>query len=1192
MSTFFTNRSRLLGWSIMVFILLSAARSYGWPCSGESNLFDLSPCHTDAYFAAESNIFSLNGEEQTYSLNLSASYSIEQQAARILVYAYDTVSGSLVSTGQGSYRISQGNQVIVSKSLFYSDSARVWDSGNVAMAGAGEFLVGATINGQSVYKTVFIGSPSIVHLTGTARDDDGNPIGGVTIKLYNASTILGIADIYNLPLPLAIVTTLDNGEFDFGSLPNGQYILILQTDDGITIGQVFWLRDSEETHPEIIVENPGRTELLGSLLGLRESIQENVVNKQTEWMMDVAKTVDGDLDASPDLVDWCLLAGNIVSETAASFGMAWIAGLSPSHFGDIAGQVTVDSLTNQGLILAGTITAVESASLNNQALAAKGALAQPYFAYGETAIEELTEIDSVLSTDIKLLLDPKLHTPILEMAFRRDDPMHRHSKDWFKNLGSYSFANDRLNTYYASAVKNFPNLPENFSINKAEAILTAADNQLKALGSGTGLIFVSPNPEEYSSTDATFESLALNLADFYQKYQVGRSKKEIADWIKKGSSVVSIGGHTVAAASAAGVVSAPGAAVAETVALAASAVSFGTGVIQAGIKADMAGTYVNMSSKYCANLLTAPLVLKRTEAFVISETTDPYYLNPSNSFGGAIENVTLGSLNIGGREVFFPIQLTLLPFCPPIQLTSTKLATVDFGNPAGENSPAVYRIESKVLDSSGAHDHVVTNGGELYAGQTTQVQIPFQGHLMANRLLSAGTLEARLWVGPFQSPSEHCVITRDFIVMPINIGGLPGPLGEGQDIELGMKKPLHFVRTKEQFLSGEDIIGMADRVRERYEATLTVGSNVIERNYTFSNDIFESEFRLYRPLGTKVSFFVEKDGGYIGWDPITETVHYGFPGDYSGKDANPESYVVPNCGGETINVRVELGDVITDPVNLLLEVWERPKRDAVMAVLPDSISIVAETGGIQTAEIAVGESSHQKPLQDITLSLSELKNETGNSLPWSSVKSFDTNNVMAGGVRTYHIEINTKNAFGGTYTGTVSVGSSNAGTVEVPVEVTVEITAVDDVYTTSKQQTLNVAAPGVLANDESTNGSTLSAIKVSDPAHGTLTLNADGSFIYIPDDNFNGVDSFTYKVNDGIADSNVATVTINVLGEIVPGDIDGSGTVDLRDAILALKVSVGISGGDVYPDRDINEDGKIGREEVIYILQKVSGLRQ
>ncbi|NEU06742.1 tandem-95 repeat protein, partial [Flavihumibacter sp. R14] len=54
------------------------------------------------------------------------------------------------------------------------------------------------------------------------------------------------------------------------------------------------------------------------------------------------------------------------------------------------------------------------------------------------------------------------------------------------------------------------------------------------------------------------------------------------------------------------------------------------------------------------------------------------------------------------------------------------------------------------------------------------------------------------------------------------------------------------------------------------------------------------------------------------------------------------------------------------------------------------------------------------------------------------------------------------------------------------------------------------------------------AIKVTDPANGTLVFNADGSFTYTPNANFNGTDSFTYKVSDGSLESNIATVTITV----------------------------------------------------------------
>jgi VCBS repeat-containing protein len=51
---------------------------------------------------------------------------------------------------------------------------------------------------------------------------------------------------------------------------------------------------------------------------------------------------------------------------------------------------------------------------------------------------------------------------------------------------------------------------------------------------------------------------------------------------------------------------------------------------------------------------------------------------------------------------------------------------------------------------------------------------------------------------------------------------------------------------------------------------------------------------------------------------------------------------------------------------------------------------------------------------------------------------------------------------------------------------------------------------------------------VTGPAHGQLALNADGTYTYTPDANFNGSDSFSYSVNDGELDSNLATVQLSV----------------------------------------------------------------
>jgi VCBS repeat-containing protein len=97
-------------------------------------------------------------------------------------------------------------------------------------------------------------------------------------------------------------------------------------------------------------------------------------------------------------------------------------------------------------------------------------------------------------------------------------------------------------------------------------------------------------------------------------------------------------------------------------------------------------------------------------------------------------------------------------------------------------------------------------------------------------------------------------------------------------------------------------------------------------------------------------------------------------------------------------------------------------------------------------------------------------------------------------------------------------------------EVNVAPVAVDDLYNTPEDTALVVAAPGVLTNDSDSDipAQTLSAVLQSGPANGTLMLNADGSFVYTPTLNFNGADSFTYVANDGLLDSNIATVNLTV----------------------------------------------------------------
>jgi hypothetical protein len=91
--------------------------------------------------------------------------------------------------------------------------------------------------------------------------------------------------------------------------------------------------------------------------------------------------------------------------------------------------------------------------------------------------------------------------------------------------------------------------------------------------------------------------------------------------------------------------------------------------------------------------------------------------------------------------------------------------------------------------------------------------------------------------------------------------------------------------------------------------------------------------------------------------------------------------------------------------------------------------------------------------------------------------------------------------------------------------------AVDDAgYSTYENTALTVpAGTGVLANDTDADGDPLTAAITTPPSHGTVTLDADGSFTYTPTAGWVGSDHFSYVANDGTVNSAPATVHLILL---------------------------------------------------------------
>ena len=126
--------------------------------------------------------------------------------------------------------------------------------------------------------------------------------------------------------------------------------------------------------------------------------------------------------------------------------------------------------------------------------------------------------------------------------------------------------------------------------------------------------------------------------------------------------------------------------------------------------------------------------------------------------------------------------------------------------------------------------------------------------------------------------------------------------------------------------------------------------------------------------------------------------------------------------------------------------------------------------------------------------------------------------------------------------------------------------AQDDSYPAIAGATTRVdAAQGVLANDSDPDHNTLGAVKVSDPAQGVLTLDADGAFTYDATGVAPGTYTFTYKANDGQLDSNVATVTLVVAPANQPPHAAPDSYTTAQDTLLAIDVP-GLLRNDTDPD--------------------------
>jgi VCBS repeat-containing protein len=155
-----------------------------------------------------------------------------------------------------------------------------------------------------------------------------------------------------------------------------------------------------------------------------------------------------------------------------------------------------------------------------------------------------------------------------------------------------------------------------------------------------------------------------------------------------------------------------------------------------------------------------------------------------------------------------------------------------------------------------------------------------------------------------------------------------------------------------------------------------------------------------------------------------------------------------------------------------------------------------------------------------------------------------------------------------TYKASDGVLTSDPATVTLTVNASPP-TAADHTFAVQENNMLSVPSGALLLGAGNPDHMTpLTAQDLSQPSHGALAVNADGSFTYTPNNGFTGTDSFTYDVSDGSLTSDPATVTILVNATNSPptaGDL--SYTVDENQTLTVSDLN-GLKSGASDPDGD------------------------
>ncbi len=206
--------------------------------------------------------------------------------------------------------------------------------------------------------------------------------------------------------------------------------------------------------------------------------------------------------------------------------------------------------------------------------------------------------------------------------------------------------------------------------------------------------------------------------------------------------------------------------------------------------------------------------------------------------------------------------------------------------------------------------------------------------------------------------------------------------------------------------------------------------------------------------------------------------------------------------------------------------------------------------------------------EDSAVIVDVLTNDTdadGDSLIIISNTQGSNGAVVCGATCTYTPNADFNGADSFTYTVDDGNSGQSVGTVNITVNPINDVPiAVDDMHTLDEDTVANIV---VTTNDIDVDGDTLNATLLSNAARGNVVCVSD-TCTYTPDAHFNGVDSFTYTVDDGNGGSDTATVDLTIISipdpTADPDAVDDNAVTD-EDMFIDIDVLANDSDSDGDP---------------------------